>query len=656
MTSTAVNTDDTTGDGTVRPQDDLFRHVNGAWLDATDIPSDQSMTGAFVRLRDEAEEASRELVEEAAADTGAAPGSPEQLIGDLYRSFMDVDRVAAIGVGAIADQLAAVAAVSDVTGLFGTLGRLERDGVPGLFRFYVDTDPGKPDQYVLNLLQGGLGLPDESFYRDEQYAPIRDAYRTHLARMFELTSPGVAGADAATAVFELDTAIAAVHWDRVRTRDNDQTFNPTDRAALDALWPAAWWDAWLEGVGADAAVVAHTVVRQPSFFTEVAPLLTSERLADWKGWLSWRVVHAAAPLLPQAVVEENFDFYGRTLSGTPQLRERWKRGVGLVESAVGEALGRLYVERHFPAASKARMDELVGHLIAAYRQEIGRLQWMSETTKTRALEKLEAFNPKIGYPARWRDYSALEVRADDLAGNARRSASFELDREFAKIGSPVDRDEWFMTPQTVNAYYNPGMNEIVFPAAILQPPFFDADADDATNFGAIGAVIGHEIGHGFDDQGSKYDGSGAKKDWWTEDDRAAFDGLTQRLIAQYSELEPAQVPGHKVNGALTVGENIGDLGGLGIAYQAWLLAQGGETPADVDGTPARQRLFLSWATAWRAKGRDEEVLRRLALDPHSPPEFRCNQVVRNLDEFYAAFDVTPDDALWLDPADRVRIW
>jgi putative endopeptidase len=658
VTSTAVNTghDGDGGDRAVRPQDDLFRHVNGEWLDVTEIPADQSMTGAFVRLRDEAEEASRGLVEEAAAGTDAAPGSPAQLIGDLYRSFMDVDRVEEVGVGAIAGQLAAVAAISDVPGFFNALGRLERDGVAGLFRFYVDTDPGRPDRYALNLLQGGLGLPDESFYRDEQYAAIRDAYRSHLARMFELTSAEVAGAEAAESVFDLDAAIAAAHWDRVRTRDNDQTFNPTDRAELDALWPAAWWDAWLAGVGADQAVLAHTIVRQPSFFTATAPMLTDDRLADWKVWLAWRVIHSAAPVLPRAVVEENFDFYGRTLSGTPELRERWKRGVGLVESAVGEALGRLYVERYFPTSSKARMDELVRYLIAAYRQEIQRLDWMSDATKVRALEKLAAFNPKIGYPVRWRDYSALEVRADDLAGNARRSASFQLDRELAKIGSPVDRDEWFMTPQTVNAYYNPGMNEIVFPAAILQPPFFDADADDATNFGAIGAVIGHEIGHGFDDQGSKYDGTGAKRDWWTEQDRAAFDALTQRLIAQYSELEPAQVPGHKVNGALTVGENIGDLGGLGIAYQAWLLARRDQPAPDGDGIPAQQRLFLSWAMAWRAKGRDEEVLRRLALDPHSPPEFRCNQVVRNLDEFYAAFDVSPGDGLWLDPADRVRIW
>ncbi len=616
-------------DFSVRPQDDLFRHVNGHWLTAAEIPADQSMTGAFVTLRDEAEAASRGLAEEAAAGSHA-PGSPRRLIGDMYRSFMDVDRVEQIGVGAVADQLTAVAEITDIEGLFAVLGRLERDGVSGLFRFYVDTDPGRPDRYTLNLLQGGLGLPDESFYRDDQYAAIRDAYREHLSRMFALTTPAVSMVEAAETVRGLETEIAAGHWDRVRTRDNDQTFNPTDRAGLDEWWPAGWWDAWLTGAGADPAVLAHTVVRQPSFFTAVAPLLTADRLPEWKVWLAWRVVHAAAPMGPQALVDENFDFYGRTLSGTPQLRERWKRGVGLVEGALGHALGRLYVERYFPATAKSRMDELVGHLISAYRQEIQRLDWMSPTTKTEALAKLAAFNPKIGYPATWRDYSSLVVRPDDLVGNARRAAAFELDRQLAKIGSPVDRDEWFMTPQTVNAYYNPGMNEIVFPAAILQPPFFDADADDATNFGAIGAVIGHEIGHGFDDQGSKYDGTGAKRDWWTAADRAAFDALTQRLIAQYSALEPAQVPGHRVNGALTVGENIGDLGGLGIAYQAWLLAGGDQSVSAGCAVPAGQRLFLSWATAWRAKGRDEEVLRRLALDPHAPPEFRCNQVVRNL--------------------------
>ncbi len=650
----------------MRAQDDLYRHVNGVWLDTVQIPADQSMYGAFIQLRDEAEEAARMLVEEVAS-AAAEPGTPAQLIGDLYRSFMNTDVVEARGVDVLGEYLGAIAAVGTVTDLFSLIGRFERDGISGLFHFYVDTDPADPTRYTVNLLQGGLGLPDESYYRDQQYAAIRDAYTAHLAAMLQLggeaPSPsdtgdqeGSTSASAATTVLRLETELAAQHWDRVRSRDRDQTNNPHSRVELDALLPAEWWSAWLTGMQASPAVLDHVIVRQPSFFAALPGLLTEQRLPEWKVWLTWKLFHSMAPVGPQRLVEENFAFYGRILSGTPELRERWKRGVGLVEASVGEALGELYVGRHFPPASKQRMDELVAALIAAYRQEISRLPWMSDATKQKALEKLAAFTPKVGYPPRWRDYSALVVRPDDLVGNACRAAAFELDRQLAKIGSPVDRDEWFMTPQTVNAYYNPGMNEIVFPAAILQPPFFDADADDATNFGGIGAVIGHEIGHGFDDQGSKYDGTGKKQDWWTADDRAAFEELTAKLIAQYQQLEPAQVPGHSVNGALTVGENIGDLGGLGIAYQAWkLVLDGAEAPVTA-GRPAAQRLFLSWAMIWRAKGRDEEVLRRLATDPHSPPEFRCNQVARNLDEFYEAFDVQPGDGLWLDPADRVRIW
>ncbi len=645
------------GRANARAQDDLFRYVNGTWLDDIEIPADQSTYGAFMELRDDAEAASRGLVEEVSALPDAAAGSPQQLIGDLYRSFMDTDRVEALGLAPWADQLSAVVAVADVPEFVGLLGRLNRDGVSGVFNFYVDTDPAKPDHYVANFLQGGLGLPDESYYRDDQYAPIRTAYAAHVSAILGLSGrPADVLEAAADTVVALETDIAAAHWDRVRTRDRDLTNNPMSLVELGTLMPSQWWDAWLAGLAASPELLEHVVVRQPSFFKALPGLLTAERLPEWKVWLAWKVVHGAAPYGPQALVEENFDFYGKTLSGTPELRERWKRGVGLVEGAVGEALGKLYVQRYFPPIAKQRMDELVDYLIAAYRQEIEKLPWMSGATKAKALDKLAAFTPKVGYPARWRDYSTLTVRTNDLAGNVRRAAAFELDRELAKIGRAVDRDEWFMTPQTVNAYYNPGMNEIVFPAAILRPPFFDPDADDATNFGAIGAVIGHEIGHGFDDQGSKYDGTGAQQDWWTADDRAAFDALTSRLIAQYSALEPEQVPGHKVNGALTVGENIGDLGGLGIAYHAWLLSLGDREPAVIDGTTGAQRLFLSWATVWRAKSREAEALRRLAIDPHSPPEFRCNQVVRNLDEFYEAFGVVKTDGLWLDEADRVRIW
>jgi putative endopeptidase len=400
----------------------------------------------------------------------------------------------------------------------------------------------------------------------------------------------------------------------------------------------------------------EVVLRQPSFSTGLVSLLTDEHVPAWRDWLCWRVIHTAAGYLSEAFVQEDFGFYGRTLSGTPQLRERWKRGVSLAERAMGEAAGRAYVARHFPPGARERMDVLVANLIEAYRQSIEKLEWMGPDTRRRALDKLGKFTPKIGYPVRWRDYSSLMIDPADLMANVRAARAFEFHRQLNKIGTPVDRDEWFMTPQTVNAYYNAGMNEIVFPAAILQDPFFDPDRDEAANYGAIGAVIGHEIGHGFDDQGSKYDGTGALKDWWTTADREAFEALTGKLIDQYSTLSPAGAEGKTVNGALTIGENIGDLGGLGIAYQAWLLALEGKEPEVIDGETGAQRLFLNWARAWRTKTRPEEVQRRLSIDPHSPPEFRCNQVVRNLDEFYEAFGVTESDAMWLDPAERVRIW
>ena len=642
---------------TVRPQDDLFRHVHGEWLATAVIPDDRSMDGAFYKLRDAAEADSRAIVEDAAAqaEQGAAPGSPAQLIGDLYRSFMDTAAVQRRGLAPITEQLAGIDQVTDPTSLLRLFGTLRRDGVGGPFVLDIDSDPAAPDQYVLNLYQGGLGLPDESYYRDERHGPVREAYTEFLPEMLALAGlPDTQ--DKAGRIYELESQLAAGHWDRVRSRDSSQTYNPKDRAGLNELLPAELWDAFIDGLGADPALLDHVVVRQPDYLTALAALLTADRLPAWKDYLAWQIVRAAAPMGPDELVEKNFDFYGRTLSGVPQLRERWKRGVGVVEMAAGEALGRLYVERHFPPAAKEQMDQLVGNLLEAYRREITNLSWMSEDTKARALEKLAAFTPKIGYPDTWRDYSALIVTADDLVGNARRAAAFELDRQLAKIGRPVDRLEWFMSPQTVNAYYNPGMNEIVFPAAILQPPFFDPRADDAVNYGAIGAVIGHEIGHGFDDQGSKYDGRGALQDWWTEQDRAAFEVLTRKLIAQYDVLEPVQTPGHHVNGALTVGENIGDLGGLGIAFQAWRISLAGAEPAVIDGLTGAQRFFLSWAAVWQTKIRDAEQLRLLSIDPHSPAEFRCNQVVRNLDEFHRAFEVGEGDALWLDPADRVRIW
>ena len=639
-------------DAGIRPQDDLFRHVNGKWIERTEIPADKARYGSFLVLHEEAEQAVREIIEEAQS---AEPGTEARKVGDLYASFMNEQHANLLGTTPIAGQLVEVALIDSVDTLLETLGRLERQGISGFVQLYVDNDPGNPERYLVFVEQGGIGLPDESYFREERFESVRSAYNAHLERMFalaKLENPG----DRAVRVFDLETDIAKVHWNNVDTRDSEKTYNLyqwTDASSAASVDLNIWRDA----MGVPAGAFDELVLRQPSYVEGLGALLTEDRLPAWKDWLAWQVIRSNAAYLSNDFVEANFDFYGRTLTGTPQLRERWKRGVSLVEGAMGEAVGRIYVERHFPPTAKAAMDELVANLVEAYRQSITGLEWMGEKTRTKALDKLAKFTPKIGFPVKWRDYSSLEI-GDELIANVRATAEFEFNRELGKIGKPLDRDEWFMTPQTINAYYNPGFNEIVFPAAILQYPFFDAERDAAANYGAIGAVIGHEIGHGFDDQGSKYDGDGRLTDWWTEVDRAAFEERTKALIAQYDTLKPAQLDGddHHVNGAVTIGENIGDLGGLAIAWKAYVLSLDGAEPPVIDGLTGAQRFFLSWAQAWQMKGRDEEVIRLLAIDPHSPNEFRCNQIVRNIDEFYTGFGVTSDDALWLDPAARVTIW
>ncbi len=636
----------------IRPQDDLFGYVNGVWFDTAEIPADRSAWGPFVELADRSEERVREIIEDAAA--GRISGENGRKIGDLYASFMDEQRVEELGISPVADMLTDVAKVADTSELLRLVGEVERLGGGGLFGSYVDTDDRRSDRYVLNILQGGLGLPDESYYRDEKFAEIRDAYLAHMTRVFALL--GRADAEqAARTVLDVETRLAAGHWERSETRDVLKTYNLTTMEELARLAPNVDWAAWRGGLGAAEQVTAESVVRQPSYLEHLSAALGEVPIEHWREWLAARVVRRAAPYLPSAFVEENFDFYGRTLNGTPELRARWKRGVALVEGALGEAVGEEYVARHFPPSSKATMDELVANLIEAYRRNIATLDWMTEPTKERAYEKLETFNPKIGYPKKFRDYSALEVRADDLMLNVEAAAAFETDRQLAKIGSPVDRDEWFMLPQTVNAYYNPGTNEICFPAGILQKPFFDPDADPAENYGGIGAVIGHEIGHGFDDQGSQYDGSGNLNEWWTETDRAAFKERSDKLIEQYNAFEPRDLPGEKVNGALTVGENIGDLGGLTIAHKAYLISLGDQPMPERDGITGSQRVFLNWAHVWRTKRRKEQMQQLITVDPHSPAEFRAN-IVRNLDEFHEAFGTRPGDGLWLDPEHRVRIW
>ena len=637
-----------------RPQDDLFRYTNGHWLDTYEIPADQAVHGSFYFLRDASEEAVKEILEEAQANPSSGVS---QQIGDMYASFLNEARANELGAAPIAADLKLIEE-ADLKGLTHLMGKLSREGISGFFGMYVNNDPGNPERYLLNMYQGGLGLPDESYYREEKYADFRDAYIPYVAQMLQHSGWSAEQADTdAAKIMKFETELATHHWDVVATRDAEKTYNLFDFERLKALTPTIDWATWLDGSQVKSDILFESVVMTPSFFEGLASLYNEDRIEEVRLWLAWQVINSMAPYLSDDFVNTRFAFYGTKLTGQPEMRARWKRGVQLVEGSLGEAVGKIYVEKHFPPAAKAQMDDLVHWLIEAYRESITNLTWMTEETKKKALVKLEKFNPKIGYPNKWKDYSSLTIDRDDLVGNVRRSSAWGTDKEAAKIGAPLDRDEWFMTPQTVNAYYNPGFNEIVFPAAILQPPFFSPEADAAVNFGGIGGVIGHEIGHGFDDQGSKYDGDGALISWWTDADREAFENLTKELIAQYDELTPTGLSDeYKVNGALTIGENIGDLGGIMIAYKAYLMSLCGEEPPVVDGRTGAERFLLSWGQIWRGKSREEIAIQRLATDPHSPSEFRCNQVARNFDVFHETFGTKPGDKMWLEPEKRVSIW
>jgi putative endopeptidase len=639
-------------DPDIRPQDDLFGHVNGRWLETAEIPDDKGSWGPFVQLADAAEAQVRTIIDELAE---RVVSGEQGLDGDamriacLYASFMDEEAVERRGVEPMRPLLAAVESLRDVRDLSAFIGEFEQIGGSGLFGLYVDVDARDSDRCLVNLLQGGTGLPDETYYRDEKFADIREKYVAFLTTVFTLIEHADPAAAAAT-VLSVETRLAQGHWERAETRDVQKTYNLKTLDELRALCPAFDWEVFNRNLGGSEGTISETCVRQPSYLAHLSTALEEIPIEDWRTWLLARVVRACAPYLSSVFVEANFDFYARTLSGTPQIRERWKRGVALVEGSIGEAVGRVYVDRHFPPESKAMMEDLVGNLLVAYRQSITALDWMSEETKQRAFEKLDLFRSKIGYPDSFRDYSSLEFTPDDLLGNVAAANAFETRRQLAKVGAPVDRDEWLMLPQAVNAYYRPGMNEICFPAAILQKPFFSPDAEMAENYGGIGAVIGHEIGHGFDDQGAQYDGSGNLHDWWTPDDKAAFEQKSKALIRQYDGFSPRNLPGEHVNGALTVGENIGDLGGLTIALTAYSIAAGGDVTLE-----AAQKLFFNWAFCWRTKRRPELDQQYLTVDSHSPPEFRAN-IVRNLDEFHATFGTRQGDGLWLDPEDRVRIW
>ena len=638
-------------DPLVRPQDDLFRHYNGKWVREYEMPADRSSDGIFRKLHDEAEEQVRQIIE-----TSSGVGEAQK-IGDLYKSFMDTDAIKARGISPIVDDLAAIDGITNLKEFITVMARLEMRGIGGIFGAAIYPDAMDSNTNILYIGQGGLSLPDESYYREEQFASIRTAFLDHVAKMCALV--GIAnGADVAKKILTLETEIATHHWDQVKDRDATLTYNKYSRAELESLAPQFLFDTWATNAKVPAKAFESLVVCEPSFFESVSAMFArfDSNRDSWVAWLKLNLVSASAAFLTDEIVQQNFEFYAKTLSGTPQIRDRWKRGVSVTQGALGEAIGKVYVEKHFPARAKQEMKVLVDYLLEAYRLSILELPWMSDATKQKALEKLKKFTPKIGYPDKWRDYSTLEISADDLIGNLWRIAEFDHAYAIAKIGAPVDRDEWHMTPQTVNAYYNPLANEIVFPAAILQPPFFDLDAEMAANYGGIGATIGHEIGHGFDDQGSKYDGDGNMVDWWLDEDRAKFEELTSVLVKQFDALSPESTPDIHVNGAFTLGENIGDLGGLAIAYKAYKLALKGAQSPVIDGFTGDQRFFLSYAHSWRNKNRPEEVRRRIAIDPHSPDEFRCNQIVRNVQEFYDAFALTEKDQLWLAPKERVRIW
>jgi predicted metalloendopeptidase len=639
-------------DNAVRPQDDLFRHMNGAWLRDTPMPADKAYIGAFEQIQEGTLAKLRGLIEDAAKNGGDADAKK---IGDLYASFMDEAALEKLGVKPLAGELAAIDAVRTRKQLSVLMARHGRLGIPSAVNGEIDQDAKDSTRYVTYLSQGGLGLPDRDYYLKEDDARFKEARAKYVELVAKLlTLAGESHAEAsARAVLALETELARVQWTRVENRDAVKSYNPVLQKDLPKLAPALDWTAGL----ADAGIGGKTpdvIVRQPSYFKGMSALLQSQPLATWKAYAKTRLLISFAPYLSREFVDTAFAFNGTVLMGTTENRPRWKRGVGIVERSIGESLGKVYVAKYFPPESKDKMEKLVGNLLAAYKQSIDTLDWMGPDTKKQAQAKLATFVPKIGYPKKWKDYSRLQIRRDDLVGNVMRARLLADAREVAKLGKPVDRDEWFMTPQTVNAYYNPAMNEIVFPASILQPPFFDPTADDAANYGGIGAVIGHEISHGFDDEGSRFDGLGNLREWWTAEDRKRFDAKTSILVEQYGAFEP--VPGYKVNGELTLGENIADNSGLEIAYKAYHLSLNGQPPLAIDGLSGDERFFLGFAQVWRGKARDQALVQQLKSDPHSPEEIRANGTVRNHPGYYSTFGVKAGDKMYLPPEKRVSIW
>jgi putative endopeptidase len=647
-------------DSSVRPQDDLYRHLNGKWLESFQLPADKGTYGSFTFVDDATQEQLRGIVDglvqtQTTSQTGAGNDEAEvRKIADLYASFMDEARLETLGLKPLRAEFAAIDALADKSEIPALIAHLNRIGAGAPFDISIDQDARNSLQYAVIVHQSGLGMPDRDYYLkdDPKLKETRAKYLAHIAKMFGMAGERQAETRAA-AILDLETALAQLQWTRVENRDPVKTYNKTAIADLPKLMPGYDWRRYVRGTDI-AGKVDSVIISQPSYFSGLDKLMTATPLPVWRAYFKWHVLSAAAPYLSKSFVDERFAFRGTVLSGIPENRARWKRGIALLDGAIGEGLGKLYVEKYFPQQNKARMEALVRNLLDAYRRDIDTLDWMSPDTKKGAQEKLAKLVTKIGYPATWRDYGALRIARDDLWGNVVRANQFEYQRNLDKLGKPVDRNEWQMTPQTVNAYYNPPMNEIVFPAAILQPPFFNVQADDAVNYGGIGGVIGHEISHGFDDTGSQYDADGNLHDWFTPEDHEKFNAKTRALVAQYGAYEP--VPGFHVNGELTLGENIADNSGLAITYKAYQLSLAGKAAPVIDGLTGDERLYLGWVQVWRGKMREAEAMQRVKTDPHSPPAVRGTAPVVNQPGFYAAFGVKEGDKMYLPPERRVNIW
>lgn len=640
-------------DSSVRLQDDFYLAVNGKWIENNPIPADKSRIGSFDILADQAQLAVKTIIEEVAASDNLQPGSDAEKLASFYNSFMDVDHINRLGLAPIAAQLERIEQLDSKADLGKIVAMLQRDGVGGVFGWYVNNDARESTQYAVYLFQGGLGLPDRDYYfnDDDDSLRIKEAYQAYVADMLELAGHENA-AGAAEQILALEHQLAGHHWTRLESRNADKTYNKLSAAEFTELAGMVDWAGYASIMGLPAE--QDIIVAQPSYFSGLSQVIDATDLATLQAYLTYRTVHSFAPQLSEAFVDRRFAFYSQTLQGVEEQQPRWKRAVDTTNGVLGELVGKLYVERHFHEDAKVRMEGLVENIIKAYGESIKELPWMSEDTKLAALEKLGTFTTKIGYPDQWKDYSDLTIKADDLIGNSIQANRRAYQEMVDKLGGPIQQHEWFMTPQTVNAYYNPVMNEIVFPAAILQPPFFDMNADDAVNYGGIGAVIGHEIGHGFDDQGAKYDGDGNLRDWWTAEDLAQFQQLGARLSAQYSQFEP--FPGVFVNGDVALGENIGDLGGMTVALRAYKMSLGGEDAPILDGFSGLQRFFIGWAQVWRSNYREEALRRQVSTGPHSPPHYRVIGVLPNIPEFYQAFDVKPGDEMYLSAEERVKIW